>query len=89
MPRDDTNHSTDTTDEYFEQDVRLSRELTVRFLREIANQIEDGTALTITGDDWEIPFEYREPVEIQVELTTQHRRELEIKFAFEEGQSQS
>lgn len=88
VPRDNTNHPNDTTDAYFEQDVRLSRELTVRFLREIANQIEDGTELTVTGDDWKIPFEYREPIEIEVELTSQHGRELDLKFMFEEGQSQ-
>lgn len=88
MPRDNTNRSTDTTDTYFEQEVRLSRELAVRFLREIADQIEDGTELTVTGDDWKIPFEYREPIEIEVQLSSQHGRELGIEFKFEEGQSQ-
>jgi amphi-Trp domain-containing protein len=86
VPNDNTNHSTDTTDAYFEREVHLSRELTARFLRELADQIDNGTELTVSGDDWKIPFEYREPIEIEVELTSHHGREFEIEFKFNESQ---
>lgn len=85
LPSDNTNQSSVVTDGYFEREVHLSRESTATFLRELADQIDDGTELTISSDDWQIPFEYREPIEIEVEFTSQHEKELEIEIEFEES----
>ena len=85
MLNENTNQPAGMTDGYFEREVDFSRESTARFLRELADQIDDGTELTISGNDWQIPFEYREPIEVEVELTSHHEKELEIEIEFEES----
>ena len=85
LPSDDTNRQTMVTDGYFGREVYLGRAETARFLRELADQIEAGTDLTVSSDDWEIPFSYREPIEVEVEFTSHHGKELEIELEFEES----
>jgi amphi-Trp domain-containing protein len=85
LPSDNTDQPTVITDGYFEREVHLSRESTATFLRELADQIDAGTELTISSDDWQIPFEYREPIEVEVEFTSQRETELEIELEFEES----
>ena len=41
--------------------------------------------LTVSGSDWEIPFEYREPIEVEVEFSKQREGELEIEVEFTEA----
>lgn len=72
------------TDGFFEREVYLSREETAAFLRDVADSLEAGTQLTVSGDEWEIPFEYREPIEVEVEFTSRRERELELELEFTE-----
>lgn len=85
LPSDNMDDPTVITEGYFEREVHLSRNSTANFLRELADQIEAGTELTVSSDDWQIPFEYREPVEIEVEFTSQREKELEIEIEFTES----
>jgi amphi-Trp domain-containing protein len=71
------------TDEYFEREVYLSREQTAAFLRDLADSIEEDTTVTVSGDGWTIPFEYREPIEVEVEFTSRYEKELEIELEFD------
>jgi amphi-Trp domain-containing protein len=71
------------TDGYFEREVRLSRESTAQFLRDLADQIEDEPRLTISTDEWEIPFEFDEPIEVEVEFVGETHRQLELELEFE------
>lgn len=73
------------TDGFFEREVYLSREETAGFLRDLADQIEADTRVTVAGSEWEIPFEYREPIEVEIEFTKQRDRELEIELEFSES----
>jgi amphi-Trp domain-containing protein len=86
LPNDTANDPTVITDGYFEREVHLSRESTATFLHELADQIESGSELTVSSDDWKIPFEFREPIEIEVEFTSHREKELEIEIEFEEPQ---
>lgn len=79
LPSDETNRQTVVTDGYFGREVYLGRSETARFLQELADRIEAGTDLTVSSDDWEIPFSYREPTEVEVEFTSHHGKELEIE----------
>lgn len=72
------------TDGFFEREVYLSRDETAAFLRDLADQIEADTRLTIAGSEWEIPFEYRDPIEVEIEFTKQRDRELEVELEFTE-----
>jgi amphi-Trp domain-containing protein len=83
LPNDESNRQRVVTDGYFEREVRLSREMTAAFLRELADQIETDNELTVSGDDWEIPFRFSEPIEVEVEFIGERKRELEIELEFE------
>ena len=85
LPSDDANDPTVITEGYFEREVHLSRESTATFLHELADQIEAGTELTVSSDDWRSPFEFREPIEVEVEFTSQREKELEIEVEFTES----
>ncbi|HET7324622.1 MAG TPA: amphi-Trp domain-containing protein [Halococcus sp.] len=84
LPSDNANDPTVITDGYFEREVHLSRESTATFLHELADQIAAGTELTVSSDDWRIPFEFGEPIEVEVEFTSHREKELEIEIEFEE-----
>ena len=85
IPEDRNRERRTVTDGFFEREVYLSRTETAAFLRDLADQIESDTTVTITGSDWEIPFEYRDPIEVEVEFTKQRERELELELEFSEA----
>lgn len=81
---DDERERRTVTDGFFEREVYLSRAETAAFLRDVADSLDEGNELTITGERWEIPFEFGEPIEVEVEFTTRKERELEIEIEFTE-----
>lgn len=83
FPDNRSNEQRVVTDGFFEREVRLSREATATFLRDLADQIESGNDLTVSSADWEIPFQFREPIEVEVEFIGDDRRELEIELEFD------
>lgn len=71
------------TDGYFEREVRLSREATAEFLRDLADQIEAEPRLTVSTEEWEIPFKFDEPIEVEVEFVGEKHGQLEVELEFE------
>ncbi|MFC7082106.1 amphi-Trp domain-containing protein [Halorussus caseinilyticus] len=84
LPDDRDRQRTTVTDGFFEREIHLSRQATATFLRDLADQIENDTSLTLASQEWEIPFEYREPVEVEVEFAGGREAELEVEFEFTE-----
>lgn len=84
FPDERRDERTVITDGFFEREVYLSRSETAAFLRDVADSLESDTELTVSGDDWEIPFRYREPIEVEVEFTSRNERELELELEFSE-----
>ncbi|SEV85813.1 amphi-Trp domain-containing protein [Natrinema salifodinae] len=84
FPDDRTSERRTITGGFFEQEVYLSREETAAFLRDLADQLETGTSFTISATEWEIPFDYSDPVEVEIEFSEQRERELEIELEFTE-----
>ncbi|GAB7017189.1 amphi-Trp domain-containing protein [Halostagnicola bangensis] len=84
LPEDRDRELRTITDGFFEREVYLSRTETAAFLRDLADQLEADTSITVAGSDWEIPFEYRDPIEVEIEFTKQRERELEIELEFSE-----
>ncbi|MEM4782599.1 MAG: amphi-Trp domain-containing protein [Halalkalicoccus sp.] len=83
---DKSDHGRKTiTSGFFEREVRLSGEETAAFLRNLADAVESDTSITVSGSDWEIPFEYREPIEVEVEFSKKREGELEIEVEFAEA----
>lgn len=85
LPHDRRDDRRTITDGFFEREVYLSQAETATFLRDLADQIESGTSLTITTSEWEIPFTYRDPIEVEIEFTKQRSAELEIELEFTEA----
>ncbi|OYR41490.1 MULTISPECIES: amphi-Trp domain-containing protein [unclassified Halorubrum] len=63
----------------FEQEYRLSAAEAGRFLVKVGEQLQESDELTITGDEWELPFSFGEPVELEVEYEGYGEQELEIE----------
>lgn len=89
FPDEGTNERRTVTSGFFEREIRLSGSETAAFLRNLADAIENDTQLTVSGNDWEIPFEYREPIEVEVEFSKQREGELEIEVEFDEARGRS
>lgn len=71
------------TDGYFEREYYISAEDTGEFLSELAEQFTDEDEITITGDDWELPFAFGEPVKLDIEFEGDGEPELEIEVELE------
>ncbi|ELZ09643.1 amphi-Trp domain-containing protein [Natrinema thermotolerans] len=82
FPDDRTGDRRTITSGFFEQEVYLSSEETAAFLHELAEQLEAGSSFTISASEWEIPFEYDDPIEVEIEFGDQRDRELEVELEF-------
>jgi amphi-Trp domain-containing protein len=83
LPGSESNEQTVVTEGYFEREVRLSAADTATFLRQLADQLDAGNELTVSSEEWEIPFQFGEPIEVEVEFIGERKRELEIELEFE------
>ena len=52
----------------FEEEYRLDASEAGEFLIDLGEQLRDGDELTIVADEWELPFAFGEPVELEIEL---------------------
>lgn len=68
------------TDGYFEEEFYVSAEDIGEFLIDLGEQFRTETEITITGDDWELPFAFGEPVELDIEFEGDGEPELEIEI---------
>lgn len=64
----------------FETEYRLTAAEAGRFLVEVGEQLQAGDELTITGDEWTLPFAFGEPVELEIDYEGYDERELEIEI---------
>lgn len=67
------------TDGYFEEEYYVSAENVSEFLIKLGEQFADENEITITGDDWELPFAFGEPVKLDIEFEGDGEPELEIE----------
>lgn len=67
------------TDGYFEQEYYISAADAGDFLKELGEQFTNKDGVMITGDDWELPFAFGEPVKLDIEFEGDGEPELEIE----------
>lgn len=67
------------TDGYFEEEYYITAEDAGAFLIKLGGQFKDKDEITITGDGWELPFKFGEPVELDIEFGGDGKPELEIE----------
>lgn len=64
----------------FEQEYRLSAEEAGTFLIELGEQLRDDDELTIVEDEWELPFAFGEPVDMELDFDGVGEPELELEI---------
>lgn len=64
----------------FEQEFRLDASEAGSFLIELGEQLRDGDDLTIETDEWELPFAFGDPVELEIEFEGVGDPTLEIEL---------
>lgn len=84
FPDERTSDRRTITSGFFEQEVYLSSEETAAFLHDLAEQLEAGSSFTISASEWELPFDYSDPVEVEIEFAEHGECELEIELEFTE-----
>ncbi len=62
-----------------EFETYVSKEDIVKFLRNLADQIEKESVLEIRTEDWTIRHEFGEPIEVEVEYDG-NKLEIELEF---------
>lgn len=63
----------------FEQEYRLSAAEAGAFLVKLGEQLQSGDELTLRTDEWELPFPFGEPVELEVDYEGVGEPKLEIE----------
>ncbi|MFP4116819.1 MAG: amphi-Trp domain-containing protein [Candidatus Aenigmatarchaeota archaeon] len=65
----------------FNKEFYMGREELSDFLKNLADEIEQGNELEIKTDEWVLPFKFRDNVEVEIDKDYE---ELEIELEFEE-----
>lgn len=63
----------------FEEEYFVSAADAGEFLIELGEQFTDEDEITITGDEWELPFQFGEPIKLDIEFEGDGEPELEIE----------
>lgn len=64
----------------FEQEYRLDASDVGEFLIKLGEQLRDDDELTLVGDEWELPFAFGEPIELEIDFDGVGDPELEIEM---------
>ena len=83
IPENDDNDSEKPrviTDGVLEQEFYLNKDQAGAFLIELGEQLQAGSELTLSSEDWELPFKFDEPVELEIEFLGYGDQELEIEL---------
>ena len=66
------------SDRNFEQTYRLDASEAGEFLTALGEQPKNSDELTLSDDEWELPFAFDEPMELEVDFDGMDDHELEI-----------
>jgi len=67
------------TDGDFEEEYYISSEDVGEFLIQLGEQFKEDDEIRIAGDEWELPFNFGEPVNLDIEFEGDGEPELEIE----------
>ena len=76
----ETERSTIRAGRDFEQEYRLDASEAGEFLISLGEQLRDGDELTIVDDEWELPFAFGEPVELEIDFEGMGEPTLELEL---------
>ncbi|WP_312907385.1 amphi-Trp domain-containing protein [Natronosalvus caseinilyticus] len=64
----------------FERAYRLDADEVGAFLISLGEQLQMGDKLTISDDEWELPFAFGEPIELEIDFDGVGDPELEVEL---------
>lgn len=64
----------------FEQEYRLDATEVGEFLVALGEQLRDGDELTLSDEEWELPFAFGEPIGMELDFDGMDEPELEIEL---------
>ena len=70
------------TDGDLEHEVYLNRDQMADFLISLGEQMKKEDKVTVKTSEWEIPFRFRDPIELEIDFEGYGERELEIEIEF-------
>ncbi|AHZ21260.1 amphi-Trp domain-containing protein [Haloferax mediterranei ATCC 33500] len=76
----ESERTTIRTGRKFDQDFRLDASDAGEFLITLGEQLRDDDELKIVTDEWELPFAFGEPVELEIDFDGVGDPELEIEL---------
>ena len=79
-PQTDPDRTTIRAGRNFERTYRLDSSEAGEFLIALGQQLRDGDELTLADDEWELPFAFGEPMELEVDFDGMDGPELEIEL---------
>lgn len=71
------------TDGYFEEEYYVDAGDAAEFLADLSDQLRSENEITISGEEWELPFAFGEPVKLDIEFEGDGEPELEIEVELE------
>ena len=77
---DSSERTTIRTGRNFEEEYRLDASEAGSFLIELGEQLRESDELTIETDEWELPFAFGEPVELEIDFEGVGEPTLEIEL---------
>ncbi|MFB6254627.1 MAG: amphi-Trp domain-containing protein [Halobacteriaceae archaeon] len=80
VPTQETSDVRTITDGYFEEEFYVNADDVGDFLIELGEQFKSDDEITVTSDDWELPFMFGEPIELDIEFEGDGEPELEIEL---------
>lgn len=80
VPADEEESTRETiTEGFFEKEYYISAEDAGEFLIELGEEFQESDEIRISGDEWELPFAFGEPVTLDIEFEGDGEPELEIE----------
>lgn len=65
-----------------EWETHINKDQLADFLISLGEQLKKGNEITVKTKEWEIPFKFREPIELEIEFKGYKDKELEIEIEF-------
>jgi len=76
----ESERTTIRTGRKFEEEYRLDANEAGAFLIDLGEQLREGDDIRLVTDDWELPFAFGEPVELEIDFDGTGEPELEIEL---------
>jgi amphi-Trp domain-containing protein len=82
LPMNDQKNKQIVTKGDFEWETHLNKDQLADFLISLGEQLKKGNEIKVSTKEWEIPFKFREPIELEIEFEGHGEKELEIEIEF-------